>query len=218
MASKNDFERWQDWIKEIYEKEILMFVFWRKIHGEVRDIIKKNPKIQKPSVFYDLINWSYLSSIQIAAYRQLDKHKDCTSLAKLLEEISEAPDSITRGNYIKMWQDKILASLVADGEFNQFCDKKGDDSISSSKVRNDLKKLEKRRQVHKEIRHNKLAHYNVKELKEIPFLSDVDDTIELLDELGKKYYLLLTARNMSSDITVQFNWKEIFHYPWIERT
>ena len=53
-------KKWRKWMKAI-EKEIYSLVVDANMFWEVQDIIRENPRIQKPSAFYSYLGRTYLS-------------------------------------------------------------------------------------------------------------------------------------------------------------
>jgi len=54
------FSKWNKWI-DVIRSEITDLSFNRNIFREVQDIIKNNPKIQKPSSFYEFLVNIYIT-------------------------------------------------------------------------------------------------------------------------------------------------------------
>ena len=56
------FDKWNKWLESIY-KEIINLSSHRHIYKEVAIIINKNPRIQKPSSFYEFLEISYTTAL-----------------------------------------------------------------------------------------------------------------------------------------------------------
>ena len=69
-------------------------MFW-----EVQDIIRENPRIQKPSAFYSYLGRTYLSHALAGLRRQIKPQKDSISFVGLLYEIAKNPEELSRNYY-----------------------------------------------------------------------------------------------------------------------
>jgi hypothetical protein len=63
----------------------------------------------------------------------------------------------------------------------------------------------------------RVAHFDKRALKNPPTFKDLDDCIDYLEELLKKYTLIFRATCLTSVLpTWQYEWKDIFLHPWID--
>ena len=62
-------EKWLRWMETIHD-EILALVQDANMFWEVQDIIRGNPRIQKPNAFYSYLARTYLSHALIGLRRQ----------------------------------------------------------------------------------------------------------------------------------------------------
>jgi hypothetical protein len=72
------------------------------------------------------------------------------------------------------------------------------------------------------IRHDverRVARYDTRGVQEpLPTFNDLDECLETLQRLIKKYKILLTGSSVSELLPViQYDWKAIFYFPWISR-
>ncbi|MBU4037878.1 MAG: hypothetical protein KKA35_15780, partial [Proteobacteria bacterium] len=83
-------------------------------------------------------------------------------------------------------------------------------------VINDLKSLQTKAAKCEKYADMRVAHFDKRALKNPPTFKDLDDCINHLEELLKKYLLIFRATCVSSVLpTWQYDWKEIFLAPWI---
>ena len=62
---------------------------------EIQDIIRENPRMRKPNVFYGYLRRTYLSHALAGLRRQIKPHKDSISLVGLLEEFAKNPEELS---------------------------------------------------------------------------------------------------------------------------
>lgn len=210
---ENRFEKWDRWLESIYI-EITNLSRYRYIFREVQKIINNNPKIQKPSVFYEYFGVSYSALIFMGIRRQVKTDKNSISFARLLEEIIETPDILSRTRYVSLYKVSPVKHL-ADEYFDKFYGK-GKNYVDPELFIKDLNDLQKKAKLCECFTDKTIAHRDIKEPKTIPTFKDVNDCIDLLEELMKKYYALFRAASLVSILpTFQYDWKEIFKKPWI---
>ena len=91
-------QKWQKWMKAI-EKEIFGLVVDANMFWDVQDIIRANPRIQKPSAFYRYLGRTYLSHALAGLRRQIKPQKDSISFVGLLDDIAKNPEELSREYY-----------------------------------------------------------------------------------------------------------------------
>ena len=60
-----------------------------------------------------------------------------------------------------------------------------------------------------------LAHLDKEKLKKLPTIKDLDDSIDLIVKLVKKYYAIFHAGRVDLQPIPQRPWKNIFEVPWV---
>ncbi len=128
-------KKWIKWLK-IIESEIYDLIITKDIFWEVQDLIKKNKKIQKPSIFNKYMGDTYISHVIIGIRRQVKIDNKSISFARLLSDINKDPIKITRNYFINLYKGSAVED-IADNDFDQFC---GEDRnyISHNMVKDDL--------------------------------------------------------------------------------
>lgn len=91
-------------------------------------------------------------------------------------------------------------------------------NINPQMVSDDLRILKDKVSKIRNFANKRIAHFDEYSFKDFPTFGDLDDCLDFMEELLKKYMLLLHAD--SSDILPSFlyDWEKIFRYPWIEST
>ena len=207
------FNKWSKWL-EVIEKEVTNLFRFQHIFNEVQEIIKKNPKIQKPSSFYEFMGTSYVSFIVMGIRRQIKIDNQSISFARLLKEIIETPEILTRKRFVALYSSGIGEEL-GNRDFNLFAEN-GADHIDSSKIQEDFEKLKQVGKKLEDFADKRIAHRDKREPKTIPIFQDIDDSISFFGELLKKYVLLFRAEGLPFVLPVyQYDWKEIFKHAWL---
>jgi hypothetical protein len=106
MTDDERFKRWGEWIIVIHE-DVENAILNRHIRQEVAAVIDANPRIQRPSAFYEWMAAIYSDSGLMAVRRQLDKDKQSLSLARLLTEIIAYPRVLSRGRFVGLHRQEL---------------------------------------------------------------------------------------------------------------
>jgi predicted Zn-dependent protease len=220
------FNTWNKWI-DVIRSEITRLSIDRNIFWEVQDIIKNNPKIQKPSSFYDFLRNTYAASALMGVRRQVKIDKDSISFAKLLREICDNPEILSRTRYFAHYKGSSVEEIAKrlgttvekyrSQDFDQFAVKAGD-HVDPELIKLDLEKLKSKAQKCEKYADQRVAHFDKKAISIIPRFTDLDSCIDYLEILIKKYYLLFRASVLTRILPEsqnEYDWKAIFKEAWI---
>lgn len=209
------YKKWDRWI-EIIKTEITDLAIHQNIFWEVQNIIKNNPKLDKPSSFYQFMGSTFAAYALMSIRRQVKINKDSISFARLLQEIYDNPKDISRKRFVSLYERSIVRDL-ADRDFNKFT-KPGLEHIDPVLVSGDLHRLRTQAKKCEAFADKTVAHIDLAKPKQIPVFKDLNDTIGVLCVLLKRYWLLFRAEGLVSVLpTYQYDWKAIFREPWIVR-
>ena len=207
--SKKYIDKWALWVESLH-KDVEKLLVSREIYKRYLEIVKDNPSIQSPADFHYWVRENYVVSVITAIRRQLDVRKDVISLMRLLLEIHNHSEALSRDWYKTThqynWADVDFSEIGGDG---YFFDKK----IAME----DIIQLKLLGESIQEYSHKFIAHKSKKGMKKIPSFKEVDDFIEKLEEITKKYILLFTASGYTNLLPVwQYDWDAIFKKKWIK--
>jgi hypothetical protein len=218
------FNEWNKWVDVIY-LEITRMSRNRNIFLEVHDIIKNNPKIQKPSSFYKFLGSTYADSALMRVRRQVKIDKDSISFARLLKEICDTPEILSRNRFFNLYKGSTVEQYAesigstveqyASRDFDKFAGK-GENHVNPELIKLDSEKLKTKAKNCEKYADQRVAHFDKRAMNNIPTFADLDDCIDFLEKLMKKYYLLFRAECLTSILPVyQNNWKAIFREAWL---
>lgn len=215
FVKSQKLEKWLKWMQVIHD-EIQLLVWEAKMFWEVQDIIRQNPRIQRPNPFYRYLGRSYVFHTLTGLRRQIKPQKDSISFMGLLEDIAQNPTELSltyyrscRGEFV------ILDRDVVKEEFSQYADSTGK-YVCPQKVTADMDKLKKAAEACEEFVDKRVAHRDRRQPRVVPTYDQLDDCIKLLDEMYVKYHLLFYAVGMTTLYPEpQYNWKDIFYQPWL---
>lgn len=233
-------QKWRKWMK-IIEKEIYALVVDTNMFWEVQDIIRENPRIQKPSAFYRYLGRTYLSHALSGLRRQIKSQKESISFVGLLDEVAKNPEELSRSYYhslcanpdgpdisqiemegkegleeVGITNTSQLKDLIQMDDFAPYADASGK-HVCPKMVKDDLTALKSTVKKHEEFADKRIAHWDKGEPDSIPTFGELDNCIELLDKTYVKYHLLFYAESIDMLMpTYQYEWKKIFLEPWLK--
>ena len=231
-------EKWLKWMKKIHD-EILRLVQDANMFWEIQGIIRENPRVQKPNAFYSYLARTYLSHALIGIRRQTELQKDSISFVKLLAEIAENPEELSRSYFNSLYPysngpdlDQVVGRKVLEGigiadssqlkatiqmgDFAQYAGANGA-YVCPQMVKDDKVRIESAVKTHGEYADKRIAYSDKCEPKVIPTFGEIDNCIKLLDQTYVKYHFLFYAESMETLMpTYQYEWKSIFCEPWLK--
>jgi len=216
MRTDPRFQKWCDWLKTITD-DVQTLYLSRGIFTGVIDIVKKNDRIDKRSMFFGFFINVYVDSVVMGIRRQLKAKQDGSiSLAKLLTEIAENPELITRSDYYELFDKPVFLPEVINmmEGFNQFAEPTSD-YIDSELVKRDLQSLKEICAAAEEYADRRIAHWD----RKAPSLDlTLEDIFKALDSLGgmvQRYYVLFFAASLKIEPVPQYPIFHIFEAPWL---
>ena len=210
-------EKWTKWIDIIYW-EVVNLVNKRRCFRELQDVIRQNPNIQKPCSFWTFCDHTYIAYSIMACRRQIKTQTDSISLKGLLEEIIETPYVMSRELFVNLYREDIRDE--ANDIFDQYFSGGYKDHIDPIIVQRDLCKLKShggKSGKLEEFADRVFAHRDKRESK-IPTFKELDDCIDTLEKLTRKYRLLIEASDAGESMvikSIEDYSEEIFRQPWI---
>ena len=214
MGTSPVLTKWKNWLTDIIEEDVRDLVLSKHTFLEVSKIFNDNPELKPQNLFYGYLGRTYTSHMAIVVRRQVKIGKDSISFARLLQEMVDNPNVVTRKYFVGLYKNSG-AKNYADSDFNKFADS-GSAHIKPSLVCDDLSKLRLMAKRCEDFADKRVAHRDKRQPKELPTYNELDDVVDFFDGLYCKYCQLLTGAGMESLLPIiQYDWKEIFRIPWI---
>ncbi len=214
MTDDQVFEKWDKWVDAIH-KDVQWLLILRHIFWNVQDIIQANPRIQKPSTFYQWMGITYSTAAAIGVRRQLDKDKRSISFVRLFKEIQKKPAILSRSRFVSLYTNPDTKGTFADHDFDRFAGP-GGLHVNPDIIGSDFQKLETMTAIVERYATKTIAHFDEKGPDVPPTFKDLDGCLDLLQELVKKYLLLFRTQAYLDILPVwHYEWQEIFREPWL---
>ena len=214
MTDLQRIDKWKKWLKKI-KADAQNLVMYRSMFKEVNEIINENTLLHDYNHYFRYMNDSHIALIIMGLRRQIKNDPQSISITRLLYEIADNAQLITRHYYVSLYSNSSI-QFLADEHFDQFCDDQGDPYISKSLVEADIDIFKEATLLVEKYADRIIAHTDKRKFKTFPTFEDVDNCLKILDKIYCKYHLMFYATSMDSLLpTFQYNWKKIFEIPWI---
>ena len=218
FVKSHKLQKWLKWMETIHN-EIRALVLDANIFCEVREIINRNSRLQKPTSFYGYLADSYISHSIASIRRQIKPHRDSISFVGLLEEIAHNPEELSRSYFESFYPNSEFGDLMKNeiDDFAQYADP-SDTHVCAEMVKDDIDKLKEAANPCEEFADRRIAHHDMRGPISVPTFDEIGHCIKLLDKLYVKYHLLFYNEGMNTVMpTYQYDWKAIFREPWLIR-
>jgi hypothetical protein len=211
-ARANKFSRWKRQFKVI-KNSVRDIAFRRFIYREVTRIIEKNAQLNVPSAFYDWMRIVYVTDMTISIRRLVDWHKDTISFVRLMEEIMKQPDVITRRRFTQPY--KGFLKGFGNRDFDGFA-KPGQNILNWRVIGRHRKMLVRSQRTIRGFINKHVAHSNRYGLRKFPTYAELEQCLDTLELLVKKYALLFEQTSLDPVAPViQYDWKAPFRVAWL---
>lgn len=207
--------KWRRWVLAM-RSELTDLYGRKEIFWDLQDVAKENPEILKNGSFFDWMCRNYIAAQAVGVRRFVDQDRKSHSLWRLLYEILEHPHSITRAAHVRMYRNTPIGERLGHLSFDNVVGK-GRLELGPAAIRRDLKRLEDASDRIRRFVNKRVAHFTTSgSIRRLPKLNELDGTLDVIDEVFRKYDLLLTARgSTSSHATRQYDWKQVLWEPWV---
>jgi len=205
--------KWRRWLKRIGDG-LGNLLTSNDVFKELRRIVGLNKQIQSPALLHVWISDNFASSVASGVRRLTDHSNKAISLHRLIKDISLHRDVINRQYYVSTYPKWMLDKGLADSDFDKYAR-----LLSLPRLKRDLTKLKRDTASIKTFVDKYVAHCDLdQERYKIPTFKDIDNTLQDLDELFCRYYMLLTRGGLNTrKPALQFDWKEPLRHVWLPK-
>lgn len=203
-------EKWQRWLDGRILDEVVGMHFLRVVYRNVTEIVTENDDLPN-SVFWDYFRETYAISQSMSVRRQAEKGSRVSTLGRLIAEIAEHPEAVTRSSW--------LASLAGPdaGGFDRYASADGsrlDPAIPAA----DLAKLEEAASDVKNYVDQYLAHSDARPKPVGLTFPELEAAMDIVGDLYRRYSVILTAKDRAAEPLLDPSWLAVFRQPWFTDT
>ena len=212
-ARSNRFKQWKKRFKVI-KHSIFDLAFKRFVYKEVTKLIQDNPRVQVASAFYDWMHQVYIVDMSIHIRRLVDRDRRAVSLYKLVQDIEDHPEVITRRRFTIGY--KEFLKPFGHRDYDRLS-KPGGNVLNKkliTKHRVALVKSQKRLRIYT---NKHVAHLDKAGMRKFPSYAELDACIDTIQDIAKQCTLLLEQSSLTTALPkIQYDWKAPFRVAWIE--
>ena len=204
-------------VQEI-QKHITSAFKSRKIFRDTTEMLQKHPTLSTSpdaAYWYEWFRTLYAHYIVMAVRRELDRGADAPNIYRLLMAVARRPQVLSRARYKAFFKDSPLREFGVDLGEEQFTEMAGrSDFIDPKIVRQDIDEVEKQSKLVVLYANKIVAHRTPQSVQTT--LKHVNDSLEAIEKVLQKYYVLLTGKGlMGAEPSIINNWQAAFTVPWI---
>ena len=208
-------KKWRSWLKRIYN-DIQFLLISKHIYDEIGNIYLTNKEIQEPADFHDWVIRNYGISSSVTIRRLTDNRRDSISLIRLLGEIRDTPDAISRRSYVRWYNANM--KWIGKKRFDQLNGNKALSHLSKTIIEKDIKQIIKSAKRIRRFVDTQVAHLDQKNKKrKYPTFNELDNSIFTIERIFLKYQELLTGTSPQTLLPIwSYDWKTIFKTSWLK--
>src|SRR6266581_3240166 len=205
------------WLQRIHE-DIQLLLINRRIFRVAQAVVEANPRIQANGIFLSWMARAYADDQLVGVRRQIDGRNDVISLLRLLRAIKKNPQLLSRERFVSRYSEDLRPA--AHKAFDEIAGP-NQQYINTAMVDEDIKKLEDTTKNLQTYINQEITHIRDKSVGSVPILprlptfADLDECLDLLERLLRKYRFLFYST--MEDILPVFlsDWTHIFREPWV---
>lgn len=217
VQRRNRLIEWLETIRADVQDLILdQHLFW-----ELQAIIDANPQFaQKPGLFNQWMASSFVQAAATGVRRQAKSDADSISLKRFLQEVREYPSLVSREFYLSFFADAAdWLKETGKDEFDSIAGKGGGE-LPTALLDDQIRQLKAAVTTIEHYVDRRIAHYDQRGLaRPVPTFMDLENALKTLENLIRFYWRFLKGANTSGSLlpTIQFDWKSVFTFAWIDR-
>ena len=214
-------ERWAKWLKhlELISAELHAVYRNRAVFRRLQQMFHDNPRLNAEGgwVYRRLLDY-YAAYIVIAVRREVDTGPDGLTLLQILMEMRRYNDILSRERFMSRFENREppIADFVREmgkKDFDRWSD--NGHCISHGMLNKDLKELRRRTGTVVNYANKRVAHRTLDEATLT--ITQSDEALAHIEEVMQKYYTILAGPALVGlEPAIQFDWENVFTFPWIE--
>jgi hypothetical protein len=145
----------------------------------------------------------------------VDRDQRSVSFLNFLELIRSSPKVLSRERYKRLFVGHDCPQGWPDACFDGLAGK-GAQHIDTVVLSKEIAELQGCTAAVKQYVNKRVAHRDAGDFRPVPRFQDIDRAVEFLDFLVVRYLNYLRGISMKTTLPVwQYDWQQIFRYPWI---
>jgi hypothetical protein len=162
---------------------------------------------------------TYATTQAVAVRRQAVANRESNNLGTLLEELSQDCSRVTEEFWLGLWSEHVALRQMGQRIWRQQFAGDTGTHLDPAIVLADVQKLKDGSARVKRYVDKHLAHSDHEvNTTDLPVLSDVHETIDLIGQVFRRYFNLFTASEITQlEPTIAYDWMAVFRVPWMPK-
>jgi hypothetical protein len=207
------YRRWVRWWNVLFD-DIKTIAHHRDLYRHVTAMVQANPALHVPSAFYDWMQRAYWMEQAVAIRRLVDWDWRSISLIRLIEQIADHPEVLSRHRYVAHHKSQH-GKYIGHRTFDRMAGV-GAKQLRRRTIRQHQRELLKAHQRLRVFVNKHVAHRNRTPMRRLPTYAELDACVDVLEKLAKEYSLILKAEGTDVVPTIVYDWKKPFRVAWIQ--
>jgi hypothetical protein len=195
LSPDDRFLRWQEWVPKINTAVVRLW-YHREVWQEVRDLLtSEQERYGSDGVFLGAFTKMYIDSQAMAVRRIVDPGSDVVSFARLLDELWEHPEVLSRERFRQTCRDAAgpgWSDAFADEDYYRYGGPGGDELDPVILIRDRERLLTDAVKIRK-FANKTVAHLDRRAFEDQVTFGELAQVVDDITELWDRYYLLLTG-------------------------
>lgn len=222
METKTEDKQWLSWSKHFDAAENEVFgLFHTRSMWRAMNRVLETSEVQQHAALTNYLQRTYVSTVCSAIRREADPDTRTSSLARSLTRLVEAPRTITRDRFVRIYTEKFGndKSTMAEESFNSFAPH-GGDVVEWCVLQTNLSRLTVAADSVKSYTNKVIAHRQRPDLETTPIsltFGDIDHAVNELGEVTKQVHVLRHPGEMLARVTpvLDLSFLNMFKSPWL---
>lgn len=205
--------RWVRWWRLLFD-DIKTIAHHRDLYRRVTAMVEANQALHVPSPFYDWMQRAYVMGQASAIRRMVDWDWRTISLIRLIEEMADHPEVLSRRRYVGHYRGHLPAKF-GHMHFDRLT-RPGADRVDRRTIQRHRQEL---LEAHRRLRlfvNKHVAHRARHPMRRLPTHAELDRCVDVLEGLGKEFSLILKAEGTDVVPIMFYGWDKPFHVAWIK--
>jgi hypothetical protein len=205
-------------LDRVYE-EVNGLVWNRHVFWKIQELFRKNKSLHgKSGTFNKWMAHMYTGAMSAGIRRLVDVRKGTISFVRLLNGVKACPSCVSRSEYKARCTNPHLPEGYVDRDYDNLIGK-GVDQPDRKTIDDEIAELKRLTTLLKDFVDERVAHTAKDQGVTLPTYQHLDDAIDYLDKLVRRYLHLFRGVAMRSMLPTElYDWMEVFRYPWIEES
>lgn len=210
--------QWQRWLHRV-GIDITDLYRRLQIYKELTDVVRQHKPALDPPVFFNWAQQNYIVAICLGIRRLSDLRADSVSAARLLHEINERSELVSRASFRALSRRRGIGTNDADMVFDMHVGN-GEPHIKPALVQDHLAQIEAADSRVLRLVNKRLAHHApLTEAGKPPTFHEVESALETYDRVVVFYDRLIAGSGLTTFYaTPTYNWRRVFETAWLRRT